>query len=156
MAEDEQFKIDRFLRQTQDREYQESLERDQQLEVERARHQDQVDRMEQEAREEEERKAKSEQAMREKLGQHNAKKQALHSQLDEFFYKESPSSSTSIGRIYDWVFTQVSGVDEENFVLATSYPSCKFDRGDERDLSQLGLVPNAVLLCSIVAPSIYT
>jgi hypothetical protein len=134
--------------------------------------------MEQEAREEEERKAKSEQAMREKLGQHNAKKQALHSQLDEFFYKESPSSSTSchivvklpdgsrieqkfihtatIGRIYDWVFTQVSGVDEENFVLATSYPSCKFDRGDERDLSQLGLVPNAVLLCSIVAPSIYT
>ncbi len=61
--------------------------------------------------------------------------------------------ATTVGRVYDWVFTKATSIDrEENIVLVTSYPSVKLSREDARDLEQVGLFPNAVLLCSIVEP----
>jgi FAS-associated factor 2 len=156
------------LRESQDREYQESLERDRLVEEER-------EKKEQEKREEEERIFREQQEGAQRMEKAIARREALLVELESHYYDPNlPHSkcchivvklpdgtrieqkfqhATSINRLYDWVFTKATNIDGEDcFLLATSYPSVKLSREDERDLEQAGLVPNAVLLCSIVDP----
>jgi hypothetical protein len=162
MAEDEQFKINQTLRETQDREYEEALARDRAIEEQR---------LHQEAEEAMKRDAKNEK--RRKTMEH---KEQL---LKKFINAPDPQAPTTIvvrlpggtriergfemtapvSILYEWVLccgflhATAEGVSDKikvgNFSLATSFPSTKLDNM-QASLESCGLVPNAVLLFSFL------
>ena len=162
MAEDEQFKINQTLRETQDREYEEALARDRAIEEQR---------LHQEAEEAMKRDAKNEK--RRKTMEH---KEQL---LKKFINAPDPQAPTTIvvrlpggtriergfemtapvSILYEWVLccgflhATAEGVSDKikvgNFSLATSFPSTKLDNM-QASLESCGLVPNAVLVFSFL------
>lgn len=156
MAEDEQFKIDRSLREEQDKEYEEALERDRKIEEEKQIQQDKVVR---------------------KLTRREAN-DARKTQLVETVFKEAIAcagtntctilvrlpngvridrifdQNDKIDILYDWV--HCSGllfpaaaefgrkIFSDNFVLSTSFPTVRID-DKSKTFTEYGLVPNAVL-----------
>ena len=156
LAEDEQFRMNRDLREVQDREYQEALERDAKVEEE---------------------KEKIEMKKNEKLNRisnsNREKKQLMNKFLDEegdcMIVVKLPNgaritrkflSIAEVSIIYDWVLCcgimypdtcaeLGEKMHRDNFVLSTSFPSKKLTSMDI-SLSAAELVPNAVLVFNLL------
>ena len=149
MAEDEQFKINRSLRETQDREYEEALQRDRE-EEERIRLLSQAEEEEERKRNEEKKRVENRLvAITEKwctsekeLASHLVVKLPNGKRLDEKFKRDM-----KIETVFEWVACQI---DSSDFSLSTSYPCIKLEPSDQRSLSDLELVPNGVMLCSFI------
>jgi len=161
-AEDEQLKIDKLLRQTQDREYQESLARDREIEEERAH-------AERTVIEETERKAREEAEAAHQAELLEQRKRVIKEELEAKVFTSDQGSchlvvklwdgsrieqkflpNASVAHVYKWVFACAEMITDENsFTLSTSYPNRKLIRDESQNLLELGLIPNAVLLCQL-------
>jgi len=151
-AEDEQFRINRDLREAQDREYEEALQCDREEEERRAAV---VHAAELAAKTLAERKSQVKQSLDEIVAQWFATtKDASHLVVKLPQGKRIEAKfklDTKIGIVYEWVACTCDDEFEgKKFTLSTSFPSTKLDREDEKNLTQLALVPNAVLLCSVI------
>jgi hypothetical protein len=163
-AEDEQFRINRTLRETQDREFEESLERDRLMEEERQRKRDEEERIEKERLE----RAKSKDVKKSAI---QKEKEAALSRVERARGIETPTTivvrfpggvriekkfdkNEVIGTLYDWVLccgllhAHASEVGQEirpgKFYLSTTFPARKLEVMSA-SLLELDLVPNAVL-----------
>ena len=164
MAEDEQFRINRTLREEQNREYEEALERDRMLEEERKQKLEEERRIAQ-------LEAEKQQARVEKLALSLKEKEAAMKRVEVCKPVVSPTTivvrlpggiriekkfdkSEVVGTLYDWVLCcgllhahalEVSKtIHPGNFALSTSFPAKRLAELDST-LEQSDLVPNAVL-----------
>ena len=164
MAEDEQFKINRTLREDQDREYQEALRLDKELEEQRIREEEILAEkeikmgMKQERktfRREENQKAKLEVFERLKSSEGVVDACTIVVRLPGGVRIERKfERSDKVAVMYDWVFccgllhepavAVAKKIYRDNFVLSTSFPSVKIE-DKEKTFIEMGLVPNAVL-----------
>ena len=152
-AEDEQFRINRSLREAQDREYEEALQRDREVEEREANEALAAEMAAQQLAEQKHQAAKKLEQI-EKEWVTDRKESASHlvfklphgKRVEQRFLQE-----TKIGTVYDWVECVCDGeLGRKSLTLSTSFPSVKLNRDEEKTLSELGLVPNAVLLCSVI------
>ena len=164
MAEDEQFRINRSLREDQDREYQEALDRDRRLEEERQKKlEDERKIAELEAEKQQAKMDKLTASLREKEAAMNRVERAKTILSATTIVVRLPSGvriekkfdkSEVIATLYDWVLAcglihshalEVSkSIHPGNFALSTSFPARRLT-DMEATLEQLDLVPNAVL-----------
>lgn len=163
-AEDEQFRINRSLRESQDREFEESLERDRQLEEARQAEREKDEQMKREIKEQQQSKlVRKSVIQREKelaLARVEKAKQVVSAttivvklpggvRIEKKFDK-----TEAVATLYDWVLC--SGLLHSHaseagkairagaFSLSTTFPARRLENMDAT-LEELDLVPNAVL-----------
>jgi hypothetical protein len=164
IAEDEQFRVNRDLRDAQDREYQEALERDRLAEEERQR------KIDEEARKKEI-ESQKDQEKQKKLSAIQREKEAALKRVENAKPISSPTTivvrlpagiriekkfdkAEVVGTLYDWVLCcgllhshateAAKAIRPGNFALSTSFPAKRLDNMNAT-LEELDLVPNAVL-----------